>query len=477
MNLPVKYRPKIFEEVVGQEAVTRTLQNALKLKKISSAYLFTGPRGVGKTTVARLLAKGLNCEKGITPNPCNECTVCKEIDESRSIDVVEIDGASNRGIDDVRNLREKVKFLPQRGRFRVFIIDEVHMLTTEAFNALLKTLEEPPEHVIFIMATTEPKKVPETIVSRTQRFDFKPLTENVMVKRMREIAEREGIEVDDKALFLMAKHADGSMRDAIALLEQLSVFTERRIEEEDVRKLIGIPPDEFYRDILMFIKRRDTASLIKRVDEFMSSGYTPEEFLRGFEESLTSILRAKIGLTQGASLGLENLFEERELIGLMKVLLEMGNTLRRALRPRVWIDYYLLKMAYLPNFVEVEEILNKSRILPIGWSIERKVEPQKEEFLDEVNRFINLANERHPLIGSILKASSINFDNGVMVIKTGDNFQRELLERHEDIILNLMKELGRNCSITVLTEISDMESDPLARRVIELFDLEVREDV
>ncbi|HHF58443.1 MAG TPA: DNA polymerase III subunit gamma/tau, partial [candidate division WOR-3 bacterium] len=188
MNLPVKYRPKNFEEITNQRHVVITLQNALKYQKISNAYLFAGPRGVGKTTTARIFAKGLNCEKGITSHPCGECGICREIDDGRSVDVLEIDGASNRGIDQIRELRENVRFTPVRARYKVIIIDEVHMLTTEAFNALLKTLEEPPPRVVFILATTEPRKVPDTVKSRTQRFDFRPLSSLDIKKRIKEIA-------------------------------------------------------------------------------------------------------------------------------------------------------------------------------------------------------------------------------------------------------------------------------------------------
>ena len=211
-----KWRPQGFDALVGQEAVRTALTNALETGRIAHAYLFAGPRGTGKTSTAKILAKAVNCEHGPTPNPCNECQNCVRINDGTSMDVFEIDAASNRGIDEIRDLREKVAFAPVSGRYKVYIIDEVHMLTTEAFNALLKTLEEPPPHVIFILATTEPHKIPATIHSRCQRFDFRRVTDADIVKRLREVADGSGIAADDDALQLIAVQADGGMRDALS---------------------------------------------------------------------------------------------------------------------------------------------------------------------------------------------------------------------------------------------------------------------
>ena len=215
-----KYRPQTFDEIIGQEHISTTLKNAISQGRIAHAYLFSGPRGVGKTTTARILSKALKCEKGPTPNPCNECINCKEIIEGNSVDVIEIDGASNRRIDEIRDIRENVKFAPATGRYKIYIIDEVHMLTHEAFNALLKTLEEPPRHIIFMMATTEPHKIPVTILSRTQRFNFKLVPFQKIKESLEFICKKEGIEIEESALSLIVRTAGGSLRDAQSLLDQ-----------------------------------------------------------------------------------------------------------------------------------------------------------------------------------------------------------------------------------------------------------------
>ncbi len=242
-----KWRPKQFEEVVGQEHITLTLQNAIKKDRVASAYLFSGPRGVGKTTTARILAKALNCEKGPTPQPCDSCTPCQEIAEGHSIDVLEIDGASNRGIDEVRSLRESTRYTPSNLRYKIYIIDEVHMLTTEAFNALLKTLEEPPPHVVFIFATTEANKVPATILSRCQRFDFRRIPQEKIVEQLKKICDQETIQIDDQALYLIARKSEGCMRDSQSLLDQVLSFSDHTVSKDDVISLLGIiQHDEFF---------------------------------------------------------------------------------------------------------------------------------------------------------------------------------------------------------------------------------------
>jgi DNA polymerase-3 subunit gamma/tau len=235
-----KWRPQNFEEIIGQEYNIKTIRNAVSNNRLSHCYIFCGPRGTGKTSTARILAKALNCEKGTTPDPCNKCENCISISNGSSVDVVEIDAASNRGINEIRELREKVKYLPNILRKKVYIIDEVHMLTTEAFNALLKVLEEPPEHVIFIMATTEPNKVIPTIISRCQRFDFFPIPMDKIKGRLQKIAKSEKIAISDSALSLISKYADGSLRDADGILEQLAAFGEDKIEVGDVISLLGV---------------------------------------------------------------------------------------------------------------------------------------------------------------------------------------------------------------------------------------------
>jgi DNA polymerase-3 subunit gamma/tau len=235
-----KWRPQNFEEIIGQEYNIKTLKNAISNNRVSHCYIFCGPRGTGKTSTARILAKALNCKKGTTPEPCNKCENCISISNGSSMDVVEIDAASNRGINEIRELREKVKYLPNILRKKVYIIDEVHMLTTEAFNALLKVLEEPPEHVIFIMATTEPNKVLPTIISRCQRFDFFPIPIDKIKERLAKIARSEKITISNPALSLVSKYADGSLRDADGILEQLAAFGEDKIEIKDVTSLLGV---------------------------------------------------------------------------------------------------------------------------------------------------------------------------------------------------------------------------------------------
>ena len=235
-----KWRPQNFEEVVGQEPITRTLQNALTAGRVAHAFMFSGPRGVGKTTVARILAKALNCEAGPTPHPDNTCQMCQEITNGSSMDVLEIDGASNNGVEEVRNLREKIKYLPTQGKYRVYIIDEVHMLSTAAFNALLKTLEEPPAHAVFILATTEIHKVPVTILSRCQRYDFRRIPTGLIQAHLAKLAEQEGWKIDPEGLALVARAAEGGLRDAQGFLDQVVTFGGDGVSVPEIARILGV---------------------------------------------------------------------------------------------------------------------------------------------------------------------------------------------------------------------------------------------
>ncbi len=267
-----KWRSQNFEEIVGQGFIVQTLKNAIKGGRISHAYLFSGPRGTGKTSTARIFAKALNCVKGPTPNPCGTCDQCVKIKNGHAIDVVEIDAASNRGIDEIRDLREKVRYVPVEGKYKIYIIDEVHMLTSEAFNALLKTLEEPPQHVVFILATTEPQKVPVTISSRCQRLDFKRLSNQEIVAQLKKIADAEGVKLDDAAAPLIARNSEGSMRDAISLFDQLVSFSGKSIKGDDVIAVLGTASTDLVFEFGSALGRGDVSKLFELVNKMGSSG-------------------------------------------------------------------------------------------------------------------------------------------------------------------------------------------------------------
>ena len=285
-----KWRPQFFQDVVGQEHITQTLVNAIKSDRIAHAYLFSGARGVGKTSVARILAKALNCLELEDGNPCGRCTSCLEITRGSSVDVQEIDGASNRGIDEIRELRENIKYMPSASRFRVYIIDEVHMLTLQAFNALLKTLEEPPPHVKFIFATTEPHKVPITILSRCQRFDFKRIAVSLIMKHIEEITEKEGIEISKPGVSIIAREAEGSMRDAESLLDQVISYAGTKVTEKDIIDILGIIDRDLLFDISGAIIDGSAEKCIEIVEKIYSYGYDIKEFYRALMDHFRNMI-------------------------------------------------------------------------------------------------------------------------------------------------------------------------------------------
>ncbi|HHY37622.1 MAG TPA: DNA polymerase III subunit gamma/tau [Clostridia bacterium] len=305
-----RWRPQTFSEVRGQEHVVRILQSALRLRRISHAYVFAGPRGTGKTSVARILAKALNCREGPAPEPCNRCPMCVSITEGRSVDVLEIDAASNRGIDEIRDLREKVQFLPAEGRYRVYIIDEVHMLTPEAFNALLKTIEEPPNHAIFILATTELHKVPLTLLSRCQRFDFRRLSTAEIVEHLKVVADAGGIAVDASGLLAIASSADGALRDALSYLELASLYTALPITEEIVWKVLGKTRRSLCQRLKQAVFERDVAGLLSAIEEAMSSGADPRQLVKDFMEYLRGELLSLVEGKQRHPVGLGELADQ-----------------------------------------------------------------------------------------------------------------------------------------------------------------------
>ncbi len=360
-----KWRPQIFEDLVGQQTVTRTLQNAIAADRTAHAFLFSGPRGVGKTTCARILAKALNCHTSSNPvvRPCGECPSCQDIAASRSMDVLEIDGASNRGIDEVRELRESAKYQPIRDRFRIFIIDEVHMLTAEAFNALLKILEEPPSHVFFIFATTELKKVPDTIVSRCQPFDFRKIPDRNLVQRLTQITTEEGIEISDKSLQMIAAAAEGGLRDALGTLDQIIAFSGNRIEEKDVETVLGLVDTDVLISLGTAIARGDAAALIELMEKTSEYGIDYRAFyneLLSFFRDLFLLrfsgTRPEVSDFDERMVSVSREFDELQLLRICHNLVSMYGQLRLSGNPRFLFELTLVKLAQIKRLVPLEEL-------------------------------------------------------------------------------------------------------------------------
>jgi DNA polymerase-3 subunit gamma/tau len=344
------------------------LQSAIKTGRIPQSFLFSGPRGIGKTSTARILAKALNCLKGPRETPCNECTACLEVTRANSLDVLEVDGASNRGIDEIRTLRENVKFKPAQARFKIYIIDEVHMLTGEAFNALLKTLEEPPDHVKFIFATTEPHKVPLTILSRCQRFNFKRISTETIAGKLAEIAKAEGLKPDEKALYLIARVADGSLRDAETLLDQLSVLSKGEIKEKDILFALGLAGAEVYFNLLESLRQKNAAKIFGLIKELYESGKDLVQFGRGLYELFRNLLLLQIGkgaeefMEMGAEdkkelARFKDIFSREELLLALSLLQNLQGDLRRSLAaPKLLLETALLNLLHLEGLQSVKEL-------------------------------------------------------------------------------------------------------------------------
>lgn len=369
-----KWRPQTFSDLIGQEHVSRTLKNAIDSGRVAHAFLFTGARGVGKTSAARILAKALNCERGPTPEPCNVCPACTEITAGTSVDVFEIDGASNTGVDDIRDLRDTVKYLPARCRFKIFIIDEVHMLSTSAFNALLKTLEEPPSHIKFIFATTEPHKLPITILSRCQRFDFKRIPLAVMTKHLRHIVGREEVTITDAGLTMIARKGDGSMRDALSVLDQVLAFCGGQVTDEDVASLLGVVDRRLLMEASRAVFARDCRNLLDIVKKVDSFGYNMRQFTQELIDHFRNMTIIKaVGpaadLPELSETELGDIREEAtpvELADLQRhlaILLKAESEMAHATFPRLLLEMALLKMATLVPVVPVNEILERLKAL------------------------------------------------------------------------------------------------------------------
>jgi len=495
-----RWRPRLFEDVVGQKHVTKTLQNAIAAGRIAHAYLFSGPRGVGKTTVARILAKAVNCQTGPSPEPCEECDKCKEISAGSFIDIIEIDAASNRGIDEIRELRESVKYAPVSGRYKVYIIDEAHMLTVEAFNALLKTLEEPPEHVIFILATTEPHKILATILSRCQRFDFHLLTRQQIIDRLRHLAEADNVSVEDEALSMIADSADGGMRDAESTLDQLLSSGTEKLGAEEVGRLLGLGPYQLLDQLVEKILQNDSSGSLETLSVLADYGADLSQCLKRLVSYFRDLMFYKINpaLIDVSETKLQQLAKQSEaasidrLMKMASVLVQAEGDTKQLGYERLNLEMALIKLSRLKDddipldkvLDKLEEIESKfasgavmsaagatilEETLDVG-----NVEEQEEQIADDESdplrstwsKLLKAIKEKHPpaLRALLIEASPVSISDDSLTIDFDikRNWHREQVQETENkqIIQAELSELaGKPMKLNINSPENDQDSE------------------
>lgn len=459
-----RYRPQQFADIAGQDHITRTLSNAISNDRIGHAYIFAGPRGVGKTTTARILAMALNCEDGPSPTPDIESPICQAIIQGKSMDVMEIDGASNRRIEEIRNLRENINYAPSESRYRIYIIDEVHMLTNEAFNALLKTLEEPPSHAIFIFATTEIHRVPATILSRCQRFDFKRIPLNTIIEHLKSICASEKIEIDDDAVLQIAKKADGSMRDSQSILDQIISFSGEKISLKEVEQSIGVISQEIFFDLSAKIKDQNLKEILLLSRELFNSGIDLTELMLGLEEHFRNMLVA-VSMESVELLDVSDIFAEKykrqmgsfgenDLVAYLNIISQTLTEMKWAQQPYLKFELALVKMARMPASKSIEQILEKMEMLkkkdlnkgastasaiPTPAEKELELADIKKEWPTVVKK-IQLVK---PTVASILGQFELkNFQGTNLEINLSCNeFQQDLINKNSGLINESLEEI------------------------------------
>ncbi|HLD28879.1 MAG TPA: DNA polymerase III subunit gamma/tau, partial [bacterium] len=453
-----KYRPQNFKEVIGQEHITATLSHALKSNRLAHAYLFSGPRGTGKTTLARILAKSINCQEGPTPEPCEKCSACKSINLGETLDIIEIDAASNRTIDDIRELRENVKFAPAHLKYKVYIIDEAHQITRESFNAVLKTLEEPPPYVLFIFCTTEVHKFPDTILSRCQQHYFRLLTLTEIKKAIQKISLHEKIKIDEAALTLLAKSARGSLRDGLSLFDQLVSYS-KEITLKDVTYILGIIPQEVIFNLIRLILEKEKKEILKSLHEIVQQGWRLDKLLDQLRDYFCLILELKFKhfsdqLTDEEKKSLADFsasFTEEELIWILEVLSQTQEKTRWSEDPLPLIELNLLKLSlgYVP-LEKVIEALEKNEdaapVSPQASASPKKTaipEPKKENPEknsaplsrdQEWEAFSKKLSEEKPFVSSFMKTARAAFsaeENKLTILfPAGSQYQKSMVEKN-----------------------------------------------
>jgi len=494
-----KWRPMRFEDVVGQGHITTTLRNAMATDRIAHAYLFGGPRGVGKTTTARLLAKAVNCSSPVDQNPDNTCESCREITEGRSFDVLEIDGASNRGVEEIRNLRESVRYAPSRGAYKVYIIDEVHMLTKEAFNALLKTLEEPPPHVLFIFATTEINKVPATILSRCQRFDFRRIRTEEIAANLRAIALAEGLAVDEDALHLMARRGDGSLRDAQSVFDQVIALCGSGVTRAKIVEALNLVDQEVYFRMTDLIRSGDIKGGLALVDDIMTGGHDLREFLSGLTEHFRNLLVAK---TTGSTLLIEaadvyraryaaeaDSFSVTDLLRLQRFVAGTDSALRWTTQPRFRLETDVVQMIALPRARDVGELIqrldelaglqpgpapNSSPSVPASRpapparppaapvqspGLRGHAEISPAELSSRWNEFLGeIRTRKISLWPALENAALLGVDRGIVRLGVADDFQASLIVKNKEVLGEVFQKI-LNVRLGVRPEVTGVPAE------------------
>ena len=488
-----KWRPDTFEDVKGQDHIVTTLKNQIETDRIGHAYLFCGTRGTGKTTIAKILAKAVNCEHPVNGNPCGECAVCKAVANGSSLNVIEIDAASNNGVDNIRQIREEVAYRPTEGRYKVYIIDEVHMLSIGAFNALLKTLEEPPSYVIFILATTEAHKIPVTIMSRCQRYDFKRISVDTICDRLKELVAAEGAQVEERALRYIAKMADGAMRDALSLLDQcMSFYIGKELRYENVLEVLGTVDTEVFSKMLRYIIDEEVAKLIGELENLILNGRDLSQFVSDFAWYIRNALMLKAspeaeGMLDMSAENLMNLKEEAyvvtedQLMRYIRILSELTAQIKFSTQKRVQIEVALIKMAKpqtetdlssvslrlkkLEELVkEKEDLIALTAIRPASPSVvyakpDEQVTPREpkqvikalsDDLRKVAENWKGIIGQMSNMIQPYLKTSRITVVDDCLVIVPENTFAYSVLNKHLDGVKNTIEEtIGKTVSVNI----------------------------
>ncbi len=511
-----RWRPQQFDDIVGQDNVTTTLKNAISKNRIGHAYIFTGPRGIGKTTIARVFAKALNCERGPISTPCDKCTSCMEIINGNSLDVLEIDGASNRGIDEIRELRQNVKYAPTHGKYKVYIIDEVHQITIDAFNALLKTLEEPPAHVKFFFATTEPHKVPPTILSRCQRFDLRPISSMAISSRLKTICSKERVDIDDEALMMIARYAEGSMRDAESILDQAIVYSAGRINGEAISSILGLVNSEAIYELAEIVARGDPEAAIRLLNRIMVEGKDLPHFVSDLSNHFRNMLILKVADSSLLILPSDvisrlshqtELFSREQLLYIIETLAELESGLRRSLSRKILLEIALLRLVESRHRVGIAEIVGKIEAIqnrlegsalnpsgddPAGERESGDIKLTIEEVRKRWQEVLDCVGKEKPLLKSyLIEGAPLEIEGDTLIVCFGEafDFHRNGLENFSNrrfVESVLTRVLGTSLRIGFRVRKAERKSvekkvkndnqlcrDPMIQKAISMFNAEI----